>query len=35
MNKKIPGFKQVKEIELRTEEFPKTTSKKIKRHLIK
>ncbi len=35
MNKKLPSFKQIKEIELRAEEFPKTTSKKIKRHLIK
>ncbi len=35
MNKKLPAFKQVKEIELRAEEFPKTTSKKIRRHLIK
>ena len=35
MNKRLPSFKQIKEIELRAEEFPKTTSKKIKRHLIK
>ena len=35
INKKLPSFKQVREIELRNEEFPKTTSKKIKRHLIK
>ena len=35
LNKRLPSFKQIKEIELRAEEFPKTTSKKIKRHLIK
>ena len=35
VNKKLPHFKQVREVELRDEEFPKTTSKKIKRHLIK
>ncbi len=35
MNKRLPSFKQIKEIELRAEEFPKTTSKKIKRHLVK
>lgn len=35
INKKLPSFKQVREVELRNEEFPKTTSKKIRRHLIK
>ena len=35
MNKHLPSFKQIKEIELRSEEFEKTTSKKIKRHLVK
>jgi long-chain acyl-CoA synthetase len=35
MNKRLPSFKQIKEIELRDEEFEKTTSKKIKRHLVK
>ena len=35
MNKKLPSHKQVKKVELRTQEFEKTTSKKIKRHLVK
>lgn len=35
MNRKLPGFKQVKAVEFRDAEFEKTTSKKIKRHLIK
>ena len=35
VNKKLPYFKQIREVELRSEEFPKTTSKKIKRHLIR
>ena len=34
MNRKLPGFKQVKGVELRDTEFEKTTSKKIKRHLV-
>ncbi len=35
MNKKLPSHKQIKTVELRDREFEKTTSKKIKRHLIK
>jgi len=35
MNKKLPSFKQVRNIELRQNEFEKTTSRKIKRFLVK
>ena len=35
LNKKIASFKKIKALELRDEEFEKTTSRKIKRHLIK
>ena len=35
MNKKLPTFKHVVKVELRDTEFEKTTSKKIKRHLVK
>ena len=35
MNKKLPSFKKVKDLELRETEFEKTTSRKIKRHLVK
>ncbi|MBQ9162364.1 MAG: AMP-binding protein [Clostridia bacterium] len=35
LNRKLPGFKQIRNIELRKTEFEKTTSKKIKRHLVK
>lgn len=35
INRELPSFKQVREIEIRTEEFEKTTSRKIKRFLIK
>ena len=35
MNKTLPTYKQVKQVELRTEPFEKTTSRKIKRHLLK
>ncbi|MBR6681260.1 MAG: AMP-binding protein [Clostridia bacterium] len=35
MNKKLPTYKQIKGIEYRNVEFEKTTSKKIKRHLVK
>ena len=35
MNKKLPTHKQIKAIEVRDREFEKTTSKKIKRHLVK
>ena len=35
LNKKLPSYKQVKAIELRKVEFEKTTSRKIKRHLVK
>jgi long-chain acyl-CoA synthetase len=34
-NKKIASFKKIKALELRDEEFEKTTSRKIKRHLVK
>lgn len=35
MNKRLPSHKHVKAIELRETEFEKTTSRKIKRHLVK
>ena len=35
VNKKLPAFKRITKIELRDTEFEKTTSKKIKRHLVK
>ena len=35
MNRRLPGFKQVKAVEYRQTEFEKTTSKKSKRHLVK
>ncbi|MBO5327183.1 MAG: AMP-binding protein [Clostridia bacterium] len=35
INKKIASFKKIKALELRDEEFEKTTSRKIKRHLVK
>ena len=35
INRKLPSFKQMKALELRSTEFEKTTSKKIKRHLVK
>ena len=34
INKKIASFKKIKALELRDEEFEKTTSRKIKRHLV-
>lgn len=35
LNKKLPSFKQIRNIELRQNEFEKTTSRKIKRFLVK
>ena len=35
INRRLPSFKQMKALEIRTTEFEKTTSKKIKRHLVK
>ncbi len=35
LNKKLPSFKKIKGLELRDTEFEKTTSRKIKRHLVK
>jgi long-chain acyl-CoA synthetase len=35
INKQLPIFKQMTEIEVRKEEFEKTASRKIKRHLLK
>ena len=35
LNKKLPSFKQIRDLEIRTEPFEKTTSRKIKRHLVK
>ena len=35
MNRKLPSFKRVMRIELRSVEFEKTSAKKIKRHLVK
>ena len=34
-NKRLPSFKQIHKLEFRKTEFEKTTSKKIKRHLVK
>ena len=34
MNKKLASFKQVRALEIRHEEFPKTTTRKIRRNLI-
>ncbi len=35
INKKLPSYKQIRAIELRDTEFEKTTTRKIKRHLVK
>jgi long-chain acyl-CoA synthetase len=35
LNRQLPSFKKIKALELRGEEFEKTTSRKIKRHLVK
>lgn len=35
INKRVPTFKHITDIEIRNEEFPKNTSKKIKRYLVK
>ncbi len=35
LNRKLPSFKQIRNIEIRMTEFEKTTSKKIKRFLVK
>ena len=35
LNKKLPSFKQIHKLEFRKTEFEKTSSKKIKRHLVK
>ncbi len=35
INKKLPSFKQIRNIEIRKNEFEKTTSRKIKRYLVK
>ena len=35
INKRLPSFKQIKDVEIRTTEFEKTTTKKIKRQLVK
>ena len=35
INKKVASFKKIKALELREEEFEKTTSRKIKRHLVR
>ena len=35
LNKKLPTYKHIKVVELRDTEFEKTTSRKIKRHLVK
>ena len=35
LNKKLAGFKQIRDVEFRDTEFEKTTSRKIKRHLVK
>ena len=35
LNKRLPSFKQIHKLEFRKTEFEKTTTKKIKRHLVK
>ncbi len=35
LNKTLPTYKQIKAIEIRNNEFEKTTSRKIKRHLVR
>lgn len=35
MNRKLASYKQIRNVEFQYHEFPKTTSKKIKRHLIR
>ncbi|MBR7032807.1 MAG: AMP-binding protein [Clostridia bacterium] len=35
INKRLPAFKRITKVEIRDTEFEKTTSKKIKRHLVK
>lgn len=35
VNKRLPSFKQIKSVEIRKTEFEKTTTKKIKRQLVK
>lgn len=35
INRKLPSYKQIRAVELRSTEFEKTTSRKIKRHLVK
>ena len=35
LNRKLPSFKHIKAVEIRKEPFEKTTSRKIKRHLVK
>jgi long-chain acyl-CoA synthetase len=35
MNRSLVSYKQVRAVEIRRTEFEKTTSKKIKRHLVK
>jgi len=34
VNADLPDYKKITEFEIREEEFPKTTTKKIKRHLF-
>ena len=35
LNRELPSFKQIRNIEIRKTEFEKTTTKKIKRFLVK
>ena len=35
MNRRLVSYKQIRAVEFRYEPFEKTTSKKIKRHLVK
>jgi long-chain acyl-CoA synthetase len=34
MNRKLVSYKQIRQVEFRYQEFEKTTSRKIKRHLV-
>ena len=35
LNRQLPVYKQIRDVEVRETEFEKTTSRKIKRHVLK